>query len=414
MKVHILTVGDEILIGQTVDTNSAWMGQKLNFVGAEVKEIVSLSDEKKAILDGISNAMEKADVVLMTGGLGPTKDDITKVAIVEYFGVELKFNDKAFEWMQKVANKLGFPVSENNRMQCYLPDNATILHNHMGTAPGMLFEHEGKVLISMPGVPVEMRWIMDNGVLPYLQNNYEGLAIIHRTLMTAGIGESTLATSLDDFEEQLPENIKLAYLPSVGQVKMRLTARGKEIEVLNTAIELEKKKLVELVAEFIYGEDEQTLSQVIGNWLVERDKTISTAESCTGGYLAHQITSIPGSSAYFQGSVISYSNDLKSNLLGVKKDTLENYGAVSQQTVIEMVQGAVKNMDTDYAIATSGIAGPDGGTPEKPVGTIWLAVGNNEKIVTKKVQRGKNRIKNIEYATVHALYLMWKFLQYED
>ena len=410
MEAIIVTIGDEILIGQVVDTNSSWIARKLNLQGINVQEMLSVSDTKEAITESLKYAFEKADLVLMTGGLGPTKDDITKKTIADFYGVEMDFHQPTFDYIEKLFKKWGRSTTEAHRQQCFMPVNATLIENKMGSAPGMWFDENNKVLISMPGVPYEMEYIMINGVLPRLKNRFISLPIAHRTILTVGEGESRLALKIEDFENNLPPNIKLAYLPGLGQVRLRLTGRGKDEVVLNNQLDEKVEELKTIIPEFIFGYEIKSLENVVGELLKAQSKTLSTAESCTGGFIAHKITSIAGSSDYFMGSVVSYSNEMKMNLLGVKPETLETYGAVSETTVIEMVKGALKTMKTDVVVAVSGIAGPGGGTPEKPVGTIWLAVGDKNLIKTEKLQLGKNRIKNIEYATVQALNMIRKFL----
>jgi nicotinamide-nucleotide amidase len=414
MKVHILTVGDEILIGQTVDTNSAWMSQQLNLIGAEVIQITSVADEREAIKKGLDHALEGVEVVLMTGGLGPTKDDITKKVLAEYFGVDLKFSEETYARIQKIFETIGKPVTENHRIQCMIPSNAELLHNRMGTAPGMWFEWKGKVIISMPGVPFEMQSIMENESIPRLKARFASSPIEHRTLLTAGAGETQLAELLKDFENQLPEHIKLAYLPSLGQVKLRLTGRDKDASKLGQDLDLLKKEMFELVQMHVYGEENDSLAALIGRLCKEKGITICTAESCTGGRIGHEITAIPGSSEYYTGGMVAYSYSIKEKLLHVNPDTLANHGAVSEETVREMVKGALIAFDADIAVAVSGIAGPGGGTEEKPVGTVWLAVGDRYETRAEKIRFGKDRIKNIEYSTNYALYMLKNFIKNMD
>ena len=410
MDAIIITIGDEILIGQVVDTNSSWIARKLNLQGINVQEMLSVSDTKEAITESLNYAFAHVDLVLMTGGLGPTKDDITKKTIAEYYNVEMDFHQPTFDYIERLFKRWGRSTTEAHRLQCFMPLNATLIENKMGSAPGMWFDEDDKVLISMPGVPYEMEYIMINGVLPKLKNRFISLPIAHRTILTVGEGESRLALRIEAFEDNLPPNIKLAYLPGLGQVRLRLTGRGKDEIVLNQQLDEQVEELKKIIPEFIFGYEKNTLENVVGELLSAQKKTLSTAESCTGGYVAHQITKVAGSSDYFMGSVVSYSNQLKMSLLGVRKETLEEHGAVSEATVIEMVKGALASMKTDVAVAVSGIAGPGGGTPEKPVGTIWLAVGDEKIIKTRKLQLGKNRIKNIEYTAVQALNMIRKFL----
>lgn len=411
MKISILTVGDEILIGQIVDTNSAWMGQQLNLAGARVETVISVGDTMAAIHTGLREAMEQADVILMTGGLGPTKDDITKKALAEYMGVDMVFHDPTFERIKKMFEVWARPMNEAHRLQCYMPANAEILTNKMGTAPGMWMEYEGKVIVSMPGVPYEMQYLMEHEVLPKLKQRFPGQPIAHRTILTVGEGESHIAEKLEDFEEGLPEGFKLAYLPHIAQVRLRITGTGMDEAALHQILDEKAEILKTRFADIIYGYDKDTLEGAIGNMLKERGLTLATAESCTGGYLAHRITSVAGASDYFLGSVISYANEVKMNVLGVKPETLDTHGAVSEQTVIEMAEGALKVLSADVAIAISGIAGPGGGSDTKPVGLAWMAVSNGTNTQTFTIRAGKDREKNIQYFTIHALNQIRQFLK---
>ncbi|GAB5552681.1 MAG: competence/damage-inducible protein A [Saprospiraceae bacterium] len=410
MKVNLLTIGDEILIGQIVDTNSAWMAKQLNLIGAEVNYIYTIGDTEKDILSAIDQSFEHADVVLMTGGLGPTKDDITKKTIAQYFQVPLEFDQGTYDRILKLFERWGRSTTEAHRLQCYMPANATLLFNKMGTAPGMWFEKEGKVLVSMPGVPYEMKYLMEKAVIPKLQLQFPGSPIAHRTILTVGEGESRIADRINDFEEALPSNIKLAYLPGLGRVRLRLTGRGTQQENLAKILDQEAQKLKAIIPELVFGEGQLQLEEVIGQMLLDRKLSISTAESCTGGYIAHLFTSIAGSSRYFQGSIVAYDNAIKKKLLGVNPVTLEEQGAVSEATVKEMVTGALQALETDIAIAISGIAGPGGGTPQKPVGTVWIAVGDGKHTETYLLSAGKDRIKNIQYSAIYALDQIRKFL----
>ena len=410
MNAVLITVGDEILIGQIVDTNSAWMAQQLNLQGIKVQAIYSVSDDREDILDAIHRGFSQADLILMTGGLGPTKDDITKKTLAEYYKVGMSFHGGTWDRIQKLFERWGRNSTEAHRLQCYMPDNATLLYNRLGTAPGMWFDEGGKVLVSMPGVPFEMKAIVKDELLTRLQERFPGKPIAHRTIQTVGEGESRIAARIENFEEQLPKYIKLAYLPSLGRVRLRLTGTHEDEALLNSQLDEKVEELKAIIPEFIFGYDKDTLEEVVGQLLKEQGKTLATAESCTGGYVAHRITSIPGSSAYFKGSVIAYDNAVKTSQLGVSPDTLNNHGAVSEQTVIEMVKGAVKTLETDFAMAISGIAGPSGGTPEKPVGTIWLAAGNEQQIRTRKLQLGKDRMRNIEYTSGQVLNLLRQYL----
>lgn len=410
MNVHIITIGDEILIGQIVDTNSAWMATELNLVGAAVTGITTVGDGAADIRLGLNKAMEIADVVLLTGGLGPTKDDITKKTIADFFGVEMAFHDPTYERLERFFDRLGRKPTEAHRVQCLLPTNAQVLINKMGTAPGMWFEHQGKIIVSMPGVPYEMKYLMSKEVIPRLLQVFPGKPIFHRTLMTAGAGESQIAEQLNGIESALPPHLKLAYLPNLGFVRVRLSGSAPNAGQLQAEVDDQASRIRHQLGDLVYGENDQSLEVVLGELLRDRDLTVATAESCTGGYVAHRITGIAGSSDYFKGSIVAYANEVKLGVLGVQAATLAEHGAVSEATVKEMVIGARRVLSTDIAIAISGIAGPGGGSPEKPVGTIWMAVGNEERTETFKLQAGKDRLKNIEYAGNYALNFMRKFV----
>jgi len=410
-KAVILTIGDELLIGQTIDTNSAWMGEKLSEIGIEIVEKIVISDTKEGIISGLDRAMDKGDIVLITGGLGPTKDDITKKVMAEYFGMDMRFDEPTYERIKKLFARWGRSTTEAHKEQCYMPDGVKILENKMGTAPGMQFDKNDKILISMPGVPFEMKYIMENSVLPLLKKEYNNQSIVHHTILTAGEGETRIAQKIEPILNRFPNHISIAYLPNLGSVKLRLTAKGIEENLLKREVLSFSQEIEQTLGDLVYGFDKETLSSTIGKLALEKGLTIGTAESCTGGLVSSQIVKTPGSSAYFQGSVITYSNVLKNKLLGVKMDTLTTYGAVSEQTVKEMVIGANNHLGVDVSVAISGIAGPTGGTEEKPVGTIWIACGNESKIDTLKILAGKNREKNIEYASKYALNVLRKFLK---
>jgi nicotinamide-nucleotide amidase len=410
MQAFIVPVGDEILIGQITDSNSAWIAQQLNLHGISLRHAMSVGDKHEEIVEAIDFAMSQADIILMTGGLGPTKDDITKKAIADFFNVEMTFHDETWSRIVRFFEKLGRPVRDSHKVQCWMPTNATVLTNKMGTAPGMWFEHDGKILISMPGVPHEMKYLMEYEVLPRLKAKIQAAPIAHRTLLTAGTGESELALLLDSFEDTLPENLKLAYLPNLGQVRLRLTGRHHNENELNTLLDEKAAEMEQIVQEFVFGHDTETLEEVIGKIAKAKNLTIGTAESCTGGGIAQKLTSVPGSSAYFEGSIIAYSYAVKRNILKVKDTTLQAHGAVSEATVKEMVSGALDTLGVDVALSVSGIMGPGGGTDEKPVGTVWLAVGNKERIETHQLKLGRTRALNTEYTIVFALNMLRKFL----
>jgi len=414
MLAEIITIGDEILIGQIVDTNSAFIAQKLNAIGIQVKQVSSVSDDRQHILNALAEAYQRADIILITGGLGPTKDDITKKTLAEYFGVGLIENKDALQNVQRIFRRLrgvSEPLLEVNRQQALVPENCEVILNANGTAPGMWFNYEGKVFMSMPGVPHEMMYMMEESVIPKLKATFALPIIIHKTILTAGEGESYLAEKIADIENDLPSYIKLAYLPKLGQVRLRLSGYGKDEALLKNDVESFARRIVERVGRSIVAEEDIAIEKAILNYMAEKELTLSTAESCTGGYIAHLITQHAGSSKVFFGGAVSYSYELKESILGVKNETLWQYGAVSQETVTEMVQGALLNFKSDYAVAVTGIAGPDGGTPEKPVGTVWIGVANTEKTITKKFQFGNKRIQNIERTAVAALNMLHLLLE---
>lgn len=416
MTAHILTVGDEILIGQITDTNSAWMSRQLNLQGIRVTGKSSVADTPEAILQGVRDAARYAAIILITGGLGPTKDDVTKKTLADFFGSGMSFHQETYDRISAYFAKIGRPVPGAAVIQATLPDKALLLVNKVGSAPGMWFEQAGKVYVSLPGVPFEMEYLMTQEVLPRLATRFPRNPIAHRTLLTAGEGESNIAKRIEAFEDSLPPNIKLAYLPSLGQVRLRLTGTWEEALTpdaemrLNALLDAKKTELSALLPDLLYGYDDDSLEKTVGRVLLEQKKQFGTAESCTGGYIAHLITSVPGASNYFPGSIVSYSYELKTKLLGVRPDTLERFGAVSEETVCEMVAGALDALDVDVALAVSGIAGPDGGTPDKPVGTVWMAAGDRSRIITQKQVFGRDRVKNIQMTATYGLNLVRKFL----
>jgi nicotinamide-nucleotide amidase len=409
-NVELITTGDEILIGQIIDTNSAWMATALNRIGLKVYQITSVSDRKEHIQSTLDQAFVRADVILMTGGLGPTSDDITKKTLAGYFGSSLVLNEEVFAAVQARLKKRNIPVSLVSKAQAMVPEGCTAFVNQWGTAPGMWFEKEGKVLVSMPGVPVEMKGLMRKYVLPALQERFSLPAIEHRTVLTYGTYEAHLSGMLEAFEASLPTHIKLAYLPSQGRVRLRLSGQGDTKEHLTQMMDKKEAELISVVHKFVYGKDEETLEQVTGALLRKHGKRVVTAESCTGGYIAHLITSVPGSSDYFIGSVVAYSNDVKIKELGVGEETLAQFGAVSRETVTEMATGVRERLHADYALAVSGIAGPDGGSPEKPVGTVWLALATPDGVKTELLHLPFNRIENITRASYTAINMLRKTL----
>lgn len=410
MKATILSIGDELLIGQTLNTNAHWMSQKMNEIGIDVIHHISLSDEKQDIINCLNNALLSSEVVLITGGLGPTSDDITKDVLCEYFGGKLVFNEAAYRNIERIFELRKRLINESTRRVAYLPDVCKVIQNKNGTAAGMIFSKDGKTIVSMPGVPYEMKGMVTDDVIPYLKENYKLPFIFHCNILTAGVGETQLADRLIEFEKNKDARIKLAYLPNVGKVRLRLTIKGEDKDTLQKVLDNAKKEVVSSIEEYIYGFDEDTLEQNIGDLLTDRKVTLGTAESCTGGYLAHLITSVSGSSAYYKGSIISYANEVKQDLLGVSKDTLEQFGAVSEQTVSEMITGALSQLKVDIVIAISGVAGPSGGSEEKPVGTVFIGIGSNQKTIVKKLSFTNHRERNIQLSSVVALVMLRKFL----
>ena len=403
IKAEIVTIGDEILYGHITDTNSQWMANALSQLGIVVVRTTSIADTKEEIVSILNETLKRSDIVLLTGGLGPTKDDVTKKTLCDYTNDVLEINTIAEEHVKNLFETRGLPFTEINRQQAAIPSKSTYLHNAAGTAPGMWFEIDGKVVVSMAGVPREMTYLMTAEVLPKLKSKFETTEITHRYIKTIGIGESFLAEKIADWENELPGNMKLAYLPSTGEVMLRLTGFGQNLE---TQLDQKIKEVLPIIGDHVYALENITIEEAIGKLLLEENATLSTAESCTGGNISRLVTRIAGSSAYFLGSVVSYANSAKLDILKVKSETLSNFGAVSEDTVIEMAEGVRKLTGSTYAVSTSGIAGPGGGTSEKPVGTIWLAATNGETTVTKKLNLGKDRLSNIEYTSKAALNLL--------
>ena len=463
MNIEIINIGDEILIGQVINTNAAWMAEELNKNGFKAYQFTVISDERDHILQGLEDALSRADVVLISGGLGPTKDDITKETICEFFNTKLVFNEEAFQNIEALFSRRGYQVTEVNRKQAELPENCITLPNRLGTARGMLFDsgsrvkaqgsrfkvqgkkeegrgkgsglraqgsessvndpvsgiwhpasgiqHPGSsIFIFLPGVPFEMKDMFTLEVIPRLKVRFASQAIYHKTVLTQGKGESFIADILEDWENNLPEHIKLAYLPQPGIVRLRLSATGLEEEVLQQEVESKISELLQIIPELIFGYDDDTLESIVGQLLMQHKQTLAIAESATGGYIAHLVTSVSGSSSWFQGSVVAYSNRSKEDILYVKKETLESHGAVSEQVVLEMALGARARFRTDYAIATTGIAGPTGGTPDKPIGTVWIGITTPDGVFAKYFEFGDNRERNIRKTALQALNLLRKEL----
>ncbi|MEO6285191.1 MAG: competence/damage-inducible protein A [Dyadobacter sp.] len=407
-RAEIITIGDEILFGQITDTNTQWIGTQLTDIGIRPVRKTSVGDNRQDILDAFAEASKRVNVIIVTGGLGPTRDDITKHTFCEYFGTELEINQEALALVTEFFAKRGRAMSELNIQQAALPKNCTYIPNLWGTAPGMWFEKDDVIYVSLPGVPYEMKSLMEFEILPRLKARFARQIIQHKSVRTIGIGESFLAEKIAPWEDALPEHIKLAYLPHFGQVRLRLTGTGTDQELLDSQLQEQVSLLLPMIEEHVFGYDTDELEAVIGMLLKNSNATIGTAESCTGGFLANQITSVPGSSAYFEGSVVSYSNSVKMNVLGVSRETLEEFGAVSEQTAREMAEGARRVLNTTFAVSTTGIAGPDGGTPEKPVGTVWIACATPDETFTQLLTLRNNRKINIELTSSYALNLLRK------
>lgn len=406
ITAELLTIGDEILYGQIVDTNSQWMSAELSNAGIRVIRKTSVGDQENEILTAFAEAEKRADIVLITGGLGPTSDDLTKPCLATYFNCEIKMHAEALEEVTEFFKSRGRELTEINRQQAALPVCCEKISNKMGTAPGMWFQRNGKVFVSMPGVPHEMKRMMTDIVIPKLTATFTVPVIHHRVIRTAGIGESFLAEKIAAWERSLPSHVKLAYLPGLSEVKLRLTGIGESHESLAKEADMLVEKLLPLAGEYVYGYGEDPLEVVIGNILRKKKLTLSVAESCTGGYLSHLITSVPGSSDYFLGSIIPYAYDIKMRQLGVKPETLEQFGAVSEPTIREMANLVRAKFNTDIGVATSGIAGPGGATPDKPVGTVWIAYSDKHQTVARKLQLTKDRLINIKMTSAIVMNLI--------
>lgn len=403
----IITIGDELLIGQVIDTNSSWIAQELNKIGVAVKHRVAVGDTWDDIVQALDEAQKNASIVLITGGLGPTADDITKPLLCNYFGGKMVVHQPTLDHVTHIFEQvLKRPMIERNAKQAEVPDVCTVLKNERGTAPGMLFEKEGVIFIAMPGVPHEMKWIMEKHVLPMIPKRFNTGFIQHRTLLTAGIGESFLAALIQDIETNLPAYIKLAYLPNYGMVRLRLTAWSSEENTLQNDLDNYFNQLKIRVKEYLVIDEDQPMEVAVGNLLKTKKLTLSTAESCTGGYIAHLLSIHPGSSIFFTGTVVSYANIIKEQLLGVTHETLTTVGAVSEDTVVQMAKAVRVLMNTDYSIAVSGIMGPGGATNEKPVGLVWIAVANKDQVWAKSFNFRFDRRRNIELTATNALNLL--------
>jgi nicotinamide-nucleotide amidase len=411
MNAAIITIGDELLNGQTIDTNSSWLAQELNLLGINIALKFSCGDSQEPVRDALQLSSERADLIITTGGLGPTKDDITKKSICDFLSDELRFDQGTYDNILALLKSRGRGMTELHKNQCYMPGSAKLIANSQGTAPGMWMEHEGKIYLALPGVPREMKAIMKPLGLGMIANRFSGEYIIHSFIQTAGCGETIISEAIQPIVDRFPASLSIAYLPSIASVKLRITAKGKDFDILQTWVKKFTDEISFEIKEHVYGFGELTLSEAVGQLCLRYKIKLATAESCTGGLLAQLITSISGASSYYQGSIVAYSNELKMNLLRVPDDLLALQGAVSEAVVKQMVRGAIAATNADVAIATSGIAGPTGGSIDKPVGTIWIAVGTRETQETVKLQLNKDRIGNVQYTAVTALNMMRKFIE---
>ncbi|MDO4190305.1 MAG: competence/damage-inducible protein A [Bacteroidales bacterium] len=407
MKAHIISIGDELLIGQVVNTNASWMAAELNKQNIDVSRIVTISDDADDIRTNIEKSMAEADVVLVTGGLGPTKDDITKKTLADMFHSQLVVHQPSLDNVTDYFAKRGLPLSEVNKQQALVLADCEPIRNMVGTAPTMWIERNGRVVVSMPGVPFEMQWVMSHHIVPKLVSRMGHEAIVHKTVMTFGIGESFLSDKIEPWETNLPTNIKLAYLPQAGKVRLRLTAHGNDKNALIALVDKEVEKLQGYIADNIYGYDDESMESIVGRLLLERGETLATAESCTGGLVGRKVVAIAGASNYYQGGIIAYSNDIKHQLLNVPEETLQQHGAVSSETAIAMAEGCRKAFQTDWAVATTGISGPDGGTDENPRGTVWIAVAGKHNTIAEKFVFATTREQHQERSANQAIFSLW-------
>ena len=410
-KIALVTVGDELLNGQTTDTNSVWLGSRLNDLGCKIYGRFSVGDIHDDIIDALDFAFANANIVIMTGGLGPTKDDITKKALATYFNDTFVFDQGTYDRIVPYSEQTGRKPTEAHRLQCFMPSKADLILNERGTAPGMWIEDDGRVLLSVPGVPTEMKGIFENRAFDRIAARTPDFHILHHVIQTAGLGETYIAERIESITNNFPDHISIAYLPGMASVKLRLTAQGRDKIELQGQLQEIGASITNILGDAVYAIGKESIEKHVGKLALEKGLTFGSAESCTGGHISHMVTAVPGSSAYYKGSVIAYDNQVKEHVLNVQKDTLLKYGAVSEATVKEMVKGGLDRIGTDLMIAVSGIAGPSGGSEEKPVGTIWVAVGNRDEVRTKKLRLSKNRILNIKYASMLALNELRLFMK---
>lgn len=410
MKSTIITIGDEILIGQILDTNSRYISQAFNRLGVIVAERTSIGDSAEQIVETLDRALAATDIVIITGGLGPTKDDITKHTLTRYFGSELVYNEQVGDFVRELLSRRGIAFNDLNRGQAMVPACCTVLHNAHGTAPGMWFERDGKVVVSLPGVPFEMVHLIDDIVVPMLRERFALKAIVHRTMITSGIAESILAERIAAWEDALPEVLHLAYLPAPNIVRLRLSAYEVDGESVAAMIDEQFERLKAIIPEAIVGFEDATVEQLVHNTLIAQGKTLSVAESCTGGNVAAKFTAMAGASAYFHAGVVSYSNEAKIDILGVSAEDLARYGAVSEAVAMQMAVGVRRAGQSDYGISTTGIAGPSGGSAEKPVGTVWIGISTPERTFAVMKNCGTDRGQIIQRATAYAIKMLYEEL----
>jgi nicotinamide-nucleotide amidase len=406
MKIHILNIGDELLIGQVVNTNAATMAEILEQGGYRLSRIVMVGDPVDEIMQAMEQSIRNADVVLLSGGLGPTSDDRTREALCRFFSCGMHTDESALANIRDIFERHAYKMSPANLKQAEVPDACTVIPNPLGTSPGMWFNTNGKVVCALPGVPFEMERMLREEIVPRLKDMFPSANVLHRTVLTQGVGESFLAERIADWENALPPSISLAYLPQAGMVRIRLSAAGENMQVLKDETDRQIELLTRMIPEYVFGFDQETLEGVAGKLLLLRGKTLATAESCTGGYIAHLITTVPGSSAYFKGSVVAYNNDVKTSVLNVDPEVLEREGAVSREVVCRMADAARKLLKADYSLAVSGIMGPEGGSPQKPVGTVWIAVSTPLMTQARLFRLGDERMRNIRRTALSALNML--------
>lgn len=414
MKADIITIGDEILIGQIIDTNSAWIAARLGEIGVSIRRKYSIGDRREEIISAVEESMAKAEITIITGGLGPTKDDITKRVLAEIFNSPMVCHTETYERVERMMAARGIAFNDLNKGQAMVPECCTVLANHKGTAPGMWFERNGRVVVSLPGVPFEMEGLMTESVLPLLTQHFELSSVVHRTAITYGLAESMMAELIAPWEDALPPHLHLAYLPSPSQLRLRLSAYDVDKEQAEREFDEQFAKLIPILGDYFVGWGDTTVQSAVAEILVERGETLASAESCTGGVIASKFTAMSGASEYFWGGVVSYDNSVKENVLGVSRHNLETYGAVSEQVAREMAEGVRRLCGTTYGVATTGVAGPTGGSPEKPVGTVWVAVATPTHTIAKLFQHGKVRAVNIERAATAAINLLRLELKIEN